>query len=473
MRKFIFYVFLISLLIVSCSQDKKGYDALEKGLIGILEKKDEGYILQQLEKSAEQKNEDVFALAYVYLGTQGEEFYNKFLKKSNGYAEYYKAMFLKETNGMEDEIINLLESSAKQGNNKAYYMLGSIYESKFEFSKAQEYLKKGKDAGEIYSVYSYNYNKNLSDVYSRIEELNKKLKDDTINQMEKKELGTLIVEKVSNYEEGYNILKDFLSENYPPALYAKAKILELEDKEEEAIQIYNEIFMKNKYYLAGFELASKLVKTSKNYELAMKVLEDTNSDEPVISGYKGFVYENMKQYKKAEENYLKAVEKNDIGIMVYLGSLYENLGETKKAKYIYTKAYHLGSVDAGYKLSYLLEELEENKIKDSKNNKKDNAKKDSKDDVKKSKEAKKILENLVKNGDDYSMVDLSLYYPQGDPNIRILNLKAAAKLNKTAFYNLGVFYYEKKNKEKAKFYLKVAKENGYDIGTVFERYIRN
>ena len=79
MRKFIFYVFLISLLIVSCSQDKKGYDALEKGLIGILEKKDEGYILQQLEKSAEQKNEDVFALAYVYLGTQGEEFYNKFL----------------------------------------------------------------------------------------------------------------------------------------------------------------------------------------------------------------------------------------------------------------------------------------------------------------------------------------------------------------------------------------------------------
>lgn len=39
MRKFIFYVFLISLLIVSCSQDKKGYDALEKGLIGILEKK--------------------------------------------------------------------------------------------------------------------------------------------------------------------------------------------------------------------------------------------------------------------------------------------------------------------------------------------------------------------------------------------------------------------------------------------------
>ena len=473
MRKFIFYLFLISLLIVSCSQDNKGYDALEKGLIGILEKKDEGYILQQLGKAAEQKNEDVFALAYVYLGTQGEEFYNKFLKKSNGYAEYYKAMFLKETNGSEDEIINLLESSAKQGNNKAYYMLGSIYESKFEFSKAQEYLKKGKDAGEIYAVYSYNYNKNLSDVFSRIEELNKKLKNDTINQEEKKELGTLIVEKVSNYEEGYNILKDFLSEGYPPALYAKAKIIESEDKEDEAIQIYNEIFMKNKYYLAAFELASKLVKSSKNYELAMKVLDDTNSDEPVITGYKGFVYENMKQYKKAEENYLKAVEKNDIGIMIYLGSLYDNMGETKKAKDIYTKAYQMGSVDAGYKLTYLLEEIEETKLKENENNKKENSKDEKKEDVKKSKEAKRILENLVKNGDDYSMVDLSLYYPEGDPNIRILNLKAAAKLNKTAFYNLGVYYYSKKNKVKAKFYLKVAKENGYDIGAVFERYIIN
>ena len=27
--------------------------------------------------------------------------------------------------------------------------------------------------------------------------------------------------------------------------------------------------------------------------------------------------------------------------------------------------------------------------------------------------------------------------------------------------------------KKVRFYLKVAKENGYDIGTVFERYIRN
>ena len=152
--------------------------------------------------------------------------------------------------------------------------------------------------------------------------------------------------------------------------------------------------------------------------------------------------------------------------MNYLGRLYETTKEIQKAKDIYTKAYALGSVSAGYRLSYLLEDLE--KTKESQ----ENIQKDKKNGERKSKEAKKILENLVKNGDDYSMVDLSLYYPEGDKNIRILNLKAAAKLNKTAFYNLGVYYYNKKEKEKAKFYLKVAKENGYQIGPVFERYIK-
>lgn len=91
--------------------------------------------------------------------------------------------------------------------------------------------------------------------------------------------------------------------------------------------------------------------------------------------------------------------------------------------------------------------------------------------AKRNKEAKKILERLANSGDDYSMVDLSLYYPENDRMVRILNLEAAAKLNTTAFYNLGVYYYNKKNKDKAKFYFKVAKENGYDIGDVFSAYI--
>lgn len=462
MKKWINILFVL-LFSVSCSKTDTGYDALEKSLIGILEKKDYEHIMKNMNESAKLGNEDIYGLAYTYLAENGTMFFNRYMKKSKGIAEYYQALLLQQTNGDETQILDLLESATKQGNIKAYYMIGNIYENKLEFTKAQEYLKKGKDAGEIYALYSYEYNKNMMNFYKRIEELNKKLNEGTISTEEKKELGTLVLEKVSNPEKAYDILKDFLSENYSPALYAKAKLLENDDKEEEAVQIYNQVFSQNKYYLAAFELASRLVKGEKNYDLALKILDDTNSDEVLILGYKGFIYENLKDFTKAEEFYQRAANKNDIDSMNYLGRLYETQKEIKKARNIYNKAYSLGSISAGYKLAYILEDMETSK----------NPAKAEEVGIKQSKEAKKILERLANSGDDYSMVDLSLYYPSGDSNIRILNLKAAAKLNKTAFYNLGVYYYEKKNKEKAKFYLKVAKENGYDIGAVFERYIRN
>jgi len=417
MKKWI-YIMIASLFLVACSKTDNGYDALERGLIGILEKKDYEYIMKNINESAKAGNEYVYGLAYTYLAENGTMFFNRYMKKSKGLAEYYQALLLQQTNGDESQIIDLLESSAKQGNVKAYYVIGTIYENKLEFTKAQEYLKKGRDANEIYALYSYEYNKNLMNFYKRIEELNKKLNDGSISVEEKKELGTLVLEKVSNTEKAYDILKDFLSENYSPALYAKAKLLENDDKEEEAVQIYNQIFSQNKYYLAAFELASRLVKGEKNYNLALKMLEDTNSDE------------------------VKAI---------------------KKAKNIYNKAYLLGSISAGYKLAYILEDMEKEK----------NPAKAEENQVKQSKEAKKILERLASSGDDYSMVDLSLYYPETDKMVRTLNLQAAAKLNTTAFYNLGVYYYNKKNKQKSKFYFKVAKENGYDIGEIFDAYLGN
>ena len=462
MKKWINILFVL-LLSVSCSKTDSGYDALEKSLIGILEKKDYEYIMKNMNESAKAGNEDIYGLAYTYLAENGTMFFNRYMKKSKGIAEYYQALLLQQTNGDESQILDLLESATKQGNIKAYYMIGSIYENKLEFTKAQEYLKKGKDAGEIYALYSYEYNKNLMNFYKRIEELNKKLNDGTISTEEKKELGTLVLEKVSNTEKAYEILKDFLSENYSPALYAKAKLLEKDDKEEEAVQIYNQIFSQNKYYLAAFELASRLVKGEKNYDLALKILDDTNSDEVLILGYKGFIYENLKDFTKAEEFYQKAANKNDIDSMNYLGRLYETQKEIKKARNIYNKAYLLGSISAGYKLAYILEDMEKGK----------NPAKAEETEVKQSKEAKKILERLANSGDDYSMVDLSLYYPETDKMVRLLNLKAAAKLNTTAFYNLGVHYYNKKNKDKAKFYFRVAKENGYDIGEIFDAYISN
>ena len=462
MKKWINILFVL-LLSVSCSKTDTGYDALEKSLIGILEKKDYEHIMKNMNESAKSGNEDIYGLAYTYLAENGTMFFNRYMKKSKGIAEYYQALLLQQTNGDETQILDLLESATKQGNIKAYYMIGNIYENKLEFTKAQEYLKKGKDAGEIYALYSYEYNKNMMNFYKRIEELNKKLNEGTISTEEKKELGTLVLEKVSNPEKAYDILKDFLSENYSPALYAKAKLLENDDKEEEAVQIYNQVFSQNKYYLAAFELASRLVKGEKNYDLALKILDNTNSDEVLILGYKGFIYENLKDFTKAEEFYQRAANKNDIDSMNYLGRLYETQKEIKKARNIYNKAYSLGSISAGYKLAYILEDMETSK----------NPAKAEEVGIKQSKEAKKILERLANSGDDYSMVDLSLYYPETDKMVRILNLKAAAKLNTTAFYNWGVYYYNKKNKQKSKFYFKVAKENGYDIGEIFDAYLTN
>ena len=213
--------------------------------------------------------------------------------------------------------------------------------------------------------------------------------------------------------------------------------------------------------MSAFELASKLVNRSKdNYQLALQVLDAAKSDKSVVLGYQGFIYENMKDYDKAEDYYQKAIQKGDVDVMNYLGRLYETKNELKKAKNIYNKAYQLGSIPAGYRLAYVLEEIEAEKTKSK-----------VKDNVRKSKEAKQILEKLSENGDDYSTVDLSLYYPEKDKNIRILNLKAAAKLNSTAFYNLGVYYYTRNDKNKSKVYFRIAKDNGYDIGPVFEKFI--
>lgn len=459
--KKIFCFLFIPFMLFSCSKSARGYDELEKSLMGILLKKDENSVVKQLEKTADLGNEDVFGLAYAYLGETGEDFWNRYLKKSKGIAEFYKASYLQKQNPNDDQIIPLLESSAKQGFVRSYFTLGRIYEDKFEFEKAQEYLKKGKDAGDMYATYSYEYNKKFSNEYKKMENLDKKLKDGSISKDEKKELGTLVLEVMSDYEKAYDILKEFISEGFSPALYAKGKILESEDKEDEAVQLYNQSFEKDKYYLSAFELASKLVNRSKdNYQLALQVLDAAKSDKSVVLGYQGFIYENMKDYEKAEDYYQKAIQKGDVDVMNYLGRLYETKNELKKAKNIYNKAYQLGSIPAGYRLAYVLEEIEAEKTKSK-----------IKDNVRKSKEAKQILEKLSENGDDYSTVDLSLYYPEKDKNIRILNLKAAAKLNSTAFYNLGVYYYTKNNKNKSKVYFRIAKDNGYDIGPVFEKFI--
>ena len=55
--------------------------------------------------------------------------------------------------------------------------------------------------------------------------------------------------------------------------------------------------------------------------------------------------------------------------------------------------------------------------------------------------------------------------------VRVLNLKAAIQGNATAFNNLGIYYYQKKNIEKAKFWFKKAKEYGFELANEYKGLI--
>lgn len=450
-------VALLLILVMACGNNSiKEYSSLEKALISILEQKDEKKVTNLLEKAIKNKNEAAYKLAYIYFGNDGIKFFDKYLGKSKGNAEFYKGLLLQTTDASEKEIIDIFEKSAENGKEKAYYVLGSIYQDKLEFSKAMEYFEKGKNKGEIYSIYSYNYLKNLQRDYKKVEQLNEKYYDKTITKNEKKELGKLVLEKFSNYEKAYEILKEFIPENYPPALYVKAKMLENENQKTEAIKIYNNLYFEYDYFLGGFEIAYNLV-GEKNFELAMRVLEEMDVDNSLINGYRGFVYQNLNDNSKAEFYYLKAVKENDIDIMMYLGRFYEKQNNLKKAKDIYEKAYNLGSIRAGYSLAEILEKLKKDKkVKTIKSNK----------------DAKKILERLAKSEDEDSIIELSFYYSDKDKRVRDINLLAAAtSFNSTALHNLGVYYYNKKNEKKSKIYLRAAKEYGYQLETEFENYI--
>lgn len=456
MKKVILMLITVILLILSCGNNVKSYDTIENALISILERKNELYISKELDKAMKTSEEEAFILAYLYFGNSRKNIFEKFLNESNGNAEYYKGLLHKKSNMPIEELKELFESAAKQGNEKAYYMLGNIYEKELQISKAQEYYKLGKEKGNIDSLHSYIYIDSLKKEYKRLEILNEKLLLDTINSDEKKELGKIILEKFYNYEKAYEILKPFIYDNYSPALYAKAKILEKNKNFEDAFKIYKNLYFIDNYYLAGLEIAHSIENNEKNYKMSLEVLNTLKVDNSDIDNYKGYLYEKMGELPKAQKYYLKAIKKFNIDAMNNLGKLYENEKRYKKARDIYKKSYNNGSIVGGYNYAILLE----NNSKKNDNN------------INYNKEAKKIFQLLSKNGDENSILEFSKYYKDDSLEYKNINIKAAVKLNGEALYNLGVYYYKKGKNKTSKLYLKKSKELFYDIGEEFNEFIK-
>ena len=464
MRKTLFILLL--LLLTSCglpnNGGSKGYKELEEGIVKIYDNKDG---LPEFTAAAKKGNLEVYDIVSYYYGQSAQDFLKANFKKSKGHAEYYYATSLIKANVQKEEARRLFEEAAKQGEYNAYYSLGSMYEEELDYTTAISYYEKGSNKGDMFSLYAFEFLKFNKNSVNRIETLNKKYKEDKISSDEKKELGKLVLEKFSNYDKAYEILKEFISEDYPPALYAKAKLLQNEDKEDEAYAIFSELHTRDKYYLGTFELAFYEV-GRQNYDNALKYLEEKNYNESLIYAYKGYIYKNMKLYKKAEENYKKAVDLKDIDALYYLGILYRDQGDLEKARKYFESGYKLGSIPSGFDYAYILEDIQKEKKleKISEKDKHLDINSLGRNDV-----SKKVYENLAKQGDFASMINLSTYYGENSIKMKELNLIAASRGYPVAFSNLGVYYSRHKNKTKANYWFGLAGETGKEVGKEKEK----
>lgn len=451
MRKTLFILLL--LLLNSCGLPNKGnhgYKELEDGIVKIYDNKDG---MSEFTSAAKKGNLEVYDIVSYYYGQSAQEFLKANFKKSKGHAEYYYATSLIKANIRREEARKLFEEAIKQGEYNAYYSLGTMYEEDLDYITAMNYYEKGSNKGDMFSLYAFELLKSNKNSITKIEELNKKYKENKISSNEQKELGRLVLEKFSNYDKAYEILKKFIIEDYPPALYAKAKLLQNEDKEDEAYKIFIGLY-NEKYYLGTFELAFYEV-GSQNYDKALKYLEEMDYKESLIYAYKGYIYKNLKLYKKAEENYKKAVDLKDIDALYYLGILYRDQGDLEKARKYFESGYNLGSIPSGYDYAYILEDIQkEKKLVGISEKAKDldiNA-------LGRNEVSKKIYENLAEQGDFASMINLSTYYGENSIKMKELNLIAASRGYPVAFSNLGVYYLNHKNKEKSDYWFGLAGE---------------
>ncbi|SKB24740.1 tetratricopeptide repeat protein [Malaciobacter marinus] len=153
-----------------------------------------------------------------------------------------------------------------------------------------------------------------------------------------------------------------------------------------------------------------------------------------IQGYNcvGLYYMRDKDYKKAEEYFIKGKEKGSIESYLQLGSLYSNfLNEKDKAIEYYKIAANNGKEKAAHNLGVIYDKKFQYK------------------------EALKWYEKSFEKGDTYSLLAMAhIYRKQEKYEKAIETFKKAGELgNAKGYFNLGIFYDKEKDfKDKKKSY---------------------
>jgi TPR repeat protein/DNA-binding transcriptional regulator GbsR (MarR family) len=95
--------------------------------------------------------------------------------------------------------------------------------------------------------------------------------------------------------------------------------------------------------------------TEKNYSNALKNLLEIRNKTGFVLGMTGFLYElHLKDFQKAEQNYIEAINKDYTGMISNLASLYEiEFQDMKKAEKYYLLAFKTGNTSAIYRLALL------------------------------------------------------------------------------------------------------------------------
>ncbi|MEA3490995.1 MAG: tetratricopeptide repeat protein [Campylobacterota bacterium] len=164
------------------------------------------------------------------------------------------------------------------------------------------------------------------------------------------------------------------------------------------------------------------------YDNAIKLLLTSKKDSKDILFFLGWLYDEQKDHKKAEEYYLKAIESGDSNALRNLGFLYKEQKEYKKAEEYYLKAIESGDNGALRNLGILHKEQ------------------------KKYKEAKECYFRAIEYGDNGALNNLGNLCDEQKEYERAEEyyLKAIESGDNDALNNLSWFYFEQsKNITKA------------------------